>query len=1152
MCKIIKNIRIMLDRKSIGYSASISSSLLMIMLLLDLGGMTANANPFQQNIQQEFAQELTHDMPLANLYVNSRDETALHVSIDADEMYLLDLLHELANRVQVEISIHSETIRNRKVSYSAHNRSIYSVLDDLLADNDLEYTLQNDRKLLIIKNTEESFQQLVTGQVSDAETGESLPGVNIVVQGTNFGTTTDVNGEYTIEVEGPESILQFTYIGYSRQEVSVGDQDVIDIDLLPDLEQLDEVVVVGYGEQRRLHMTGSVGQVSFDEQMSSRSVSNLSSALSGLLPGMSVQQHTGMAGQSGSQLQIRGMGTVNNSSPLVVVDGMPDVDINRIDMRDVESVSVLKDAAAAAIYGSRAANGVIVITTKSGSRNQPATINYTSTVGFSQPTNFYDYLADYPRAMTLHMRAANAGHVAPSHRQGTVEEWFSKGMVDPIRYPNTNQWDEVLRTGQLQTHNISASGGSDNLNFFISAGLMDETGLQINNDYSRKNARVNLDYDIRDNIRVGTRLDGSWTDMTAPRSDGMTDPTGSGWDMQAAIAGILPVHPETGQFGGHMAYGEDPFAENLVASYTFMNRETKRNELNANLYGVLEPIEGLNLRADFGLRNFNQFYRNWSDPTIAYNFQTGQEARIRVQPNAGVSNSMNQGYKTHFQTRITFDREIFNGHNLGLLAGLTEEYWFNRSLSGSRMNRIHPSLIELNAALPEVQSASGTSSSEGLRSLIGRVNYVIEDKYLIEGSLRYDGSSKFLDDYQYGFFPSMAVGWVFTMEDFFPTTFLYQGKLRASIGKLGNNSGVGRFEQTETYAQTNYSFGGELAQGFSANKLINRNLSWEETRVINFGLELGFLDNRLTAEIDVYDRLTTGMIRPSSLSTLLAGYSAPRTNIGDLQNQGIEMTIGYQSALSTVQYDVRLNLAYNRNRLLDWNQHLTKGNVFLDLPYNYVYTREAVGIAQGWEDIQNAAYQNQSHVAPGDVIYKDLNGDGQITSEDRRAYPNFMRSSFPYQAGLNFAAAWRGFDLHLLLQAGAGRKDFWREPLNSVHVPQTRYAFQAHHWNDTWNLDNREASMPRIISGSGGSNHDQSTFWLDNLSYLRFKNVQIGYNLPITLIDRIGINQFRVYAAAENIFTLSSYRGIDPEKAASNNDPYPLLRTISLGVNITL
>ena len=999
-----------------------------------------------------------------------------------------------------------------------------------------------------------------SGRVLD-EKNNGLPGATVVLKNdVKTGTTTDANGKFTISIPTSGGTLVVSAIGYLAQEIAITTQTTLDVTMAPDVKTLNEVIVVGYGTQKKENLTGAVAAITIDDKIASRSISNVSSALSGLIPGLAVQQSTGQAGRSGSSLIIRGLGTVNNAGPLIVVDGIPDVDINRIDMNDVASISVLKDAASASVYGSRASNGVVLITTKNGSQNKKAQISYTGTYGVSQPTNFYSYFDDYARSLTMHLRASGAGASSTTYRYGTVEDWLSKSLIDPIKYPNTNWWDVILRDqGRIQTHNISASGGNDRSNFYLSAGLYDELGVLINHDFKRYNTRFNLDYKLSEKIKVGIRMDGQWSKQTYANSEGFITYTGTaGYDIRYAVAGMLPKNPITGQYGGIMAYGEDAFARNMLSQFEVNHNLRDRQEINANLYGEWTPLAGLTVRGDYGLRYYNQFTKSYSDPTDEINFQTGLLSRTLIAPSAGISNAVNSGYKTLLQGRVTYNRTLFGNHQLTLLGAYTEEYWFNRNLSASRQDRINPLLSEIDAALTTTQAAGGNSDAEGLRSGIARVNYAINDRYLFEANARYDGSSKFSPGFQYGFFPSASVGWRFSEEPFFKrySGFLSSGKIRASIGKLGNNSGVGRYEQRDIFNLTNYVFNSRISKGFSSARIINEDFSWEETNVTNVGLDLVFFGGRLSSEIDVYDKLTKGMIRPSSLSSFLSGYNAPRVNIGQLRNRGLEVNLTYRGKVRDANVGANLNLAYNRNKLLQWNEFLGKGFTYLNLPYHFAYGQVSKGIAQSWEDIANSPYQGQ-YFSPGDILYEDLNGDGQVNGEDRKAQPRFNRDQPSVTYGMNLFGNWRGFDISVLWQAATGRKDYWLEPFNNVNIPGTRNAFQDFHWNDTWTLDQRGASLPRLNSGSGANNQAESTFWLDDFSYLRLKNIQVGYNIPAKFMSRVGVSKLRVYGTAENLLTFTKYRGVDPEKSTSvsgaevNDDPFPLLKSYSFGLNLS-
>lgn len=997
-------------------------------------------------------------------------------------------------------------------------------------------------------------QRTVTGTVVDA-TGEPVIGANITVKGTTVGTVSDMDGKYSIQAS-PGSVLQVSYIGYLTQEIAVGNKSVINIRLVENQQALDEVVVVGYGTQKKVNLTGAVSSVKVDEKITNRSLTNVSSGLSGLVPGLAVSQATGMAGKNGADLKIRGLGTVNNANPLVVVDGMPDVDINRINMSDIESISVLKDATSSAVYGSRAANGVILITTKSGKNQEKTRINFTGSYAFVKPTKISEFMADYPRALTLEQRRSMTGTRRDQliFKDGTIDEWMAMGMIDPVRFPNTDWWDLISRDGAIQNYNLSVSGGNEKSNFYVSAGIMDEKGLQLNNDFRRYNVRVNYDYKLLHNMNIGIRVDGNTSNMLYSLEDGYTDSNSSntaGFDIQYAIAGIYPYDPELDRWGGVMAYGEDLQAYHPLSRMVNEQVHRDRQEANGNIYLDWTPIKGLTARVDFSGSYYNEFTKKAFMPTgFAYNFQTGEDVnRAYVGDNAGVSNNTKTGYKFLSTAQLRYNTRIADHHEIGAMLVYSEEYWHVRNLSASRNDRIHPSLSEINAALQDIQSTGGSSDAEGLRSLIGRINYTAFDRYLLEANFRYDGSSKFLPGSQYGFFPSVAVGWRFMEESFlkpFTERWLTNGKLRISYGGLGNNSGVSRYEQQETLAVQNYMMNGSIVRGFVNKKMVNKELSWEKTTVLNVGLDLGFLRNRLTAELDYYDRRTTGMNRPSQMSIHLTGaYTAPRANIGDLRNRGVEANITWTDKVNDWRYSFNVNASYNSTVLEKWNEFLSRGWVFLDMPYHFLYTYQVSGIAQTWDDVLNHTPQGAS---PGDLLREDLNGDGIIDGKDQKAYPHVQRDRPTAHFAFNGSVAYKGFDLSVLLQGAAGRKDFWLNNFNQVNFNERRYAASWWHWTNPWNLENREGPWPRL--GGSGNNQSESTFWLDNLAYLRLKNIQLGYTFPTRWLAKVGVSNLRLYFSAENLATITSFRGLDPEKTGHKSDLYPLNKSFSFGINL--
>jgi len=1087
---------------------------------------------------------------------------AQRITISKSNASLPTILKEIRTQSGYDFFFEDTSLENAKrVTIDVTNGTLEEVLKASFKDQPFIYSVTKNtivikRKPILStkpKPEPQHIQQTLTGKVTD-EAGNPLPGVSVLVKGTTKGTSTNEEGQFSIAAN-PNDILVFSYVGFVSREIPYSNQNSLDIRLATDNTAMDEVVVVGYGTQKKISMTGAVSSVKIDEKITNRALSNVSSALSGLMPGLAVNQNSGMAGQNSGIMKIRGLGTVNNSNPLVVVDGMPDVDINRINLNDIESISVLKDATSAAVYGSRAANGVILITTKTGKGQDRTRINFSSSYAVERPTNVMDFNENYAEALVVHQRAADHGGAGQVFHDGTVDQWMAMSMIDPLRFPNTDWWDIIIRNGEIQNYNLSASGGNENSNFYTSIGVMNQKGLQIGNDYKRYNGRLNYEFKVRSNIMGGARLDGNWTKYNSAGAEGFTNEsvTSGGYDLYAAVAGITPYDPVTGYYGGVMAYGESPQAYNPLARYENVFNKTDRQNLNSGVYLDWEPIEGLHARVDYALNYYNQFGKSYSIPNQGYDFQSGQFNRVNIGENAGISNTTSTGYKTQLNGRLNYDRS-FGKHTLGALVVYSEEYWYGRTQRGSRTDRLHPSLSEIDAASLETQTAGGNSFGEGLRSYIGRLNYSFDDTYLFEANFRYDGSSKFRDGSRYGFFPSIAVGWNFFKEDFvrsFTESFLSSGKIRASYGSLGNNSGVGRYEQLETLSQAHYFINNAIVKGLVNKKMVNEALTWEVSNVFNLGLDLGFKNDRFTMALDYYDRLTTGMNRPSDLSLLLSGaYDAPRRNIGNLRNRGIEGQFTYENSVNALSYRISLNASYNQNRLEKWNEFLGKGATYLDMPYHFVYMYIESGIAQSWQDIYDAPYQGQ-YYAPGDLLREDLNGDGQITGEDRKAFPRLQNDRPTTNYGLNASVSWKGIDLSVFLQGSAGRKDTWKTLYNTTSILVNHFASNNSHYNDTWTPENRDASFPRLITGSGGgSGQETGSFWMDDMSYLRFKNIQLGYNLPSQWLGKTGLANVRVFASGENLFTITGYRGLDPERTGDKNGLYPITKSFSFGINI--
>lgn len=1001
-----------------------------------------------------------------------------------------------------------------------------------------------------------NFQQQLVGQVLD---GSGKPLQGIIVKNLNSGqvTTTDNDGKFRLNGSNTDKI-QFSSVGFKDKVLDGSNVQAVALEASE--SELEEVVVVGYGTQRKSNITGAVSSVKFDEKTTSRGLSNISQALQGAIPGLAVSQNSGMAGNNAADLLIRGVGTVNSAGPLIVVDGMPDVNMNRVNVNDIESVTVLKDASSAAVYGSRAANGVVLITTKSGKLGTKAKISASGNWQLTKPTQSFDFVTNYAKAMDATQRAESFNTLASAYnyKNGTIDEWLALSMIDPKLYPSTNWWDVVLRDGQSSNYNVSVNGGGDKSKYYLSAGILDEKGIQIRNDFKRYNTALNFETGVGNNIDIGLRFSGNWSKYQYNYENGMTADGPSGVDLFSSTAGVLPYDPVTGYYGGAMAAGETILTNNMYADYMRRNlNNMNQKQALMNGFASWRPFKGFLAKAEYILSYDTRFQWKADIPTTLYNFQANTFNKILVADNEGISNINRENYKTQLNFRLSYDTKFGENHDFSLLGVYSEEYWNNRILSGTRRERIHPDLTDIDAgAQDDKQTVNGSTSTEGLRSYIGRMNYVAFGKYLFEGSFRVDGSSKFLPGDRYGFFPSGSVGWRISDENFFnnikSATGLNMAKLRASYGALGNNSGVGFYEQQENLTKTYYYLNQTVVTGLTNKKLINYDLTWEKTSAMNIGLDLAFLNNRLTAELEYYSRKTTGMNRPSDISIhLSSAYTpAPRRNIGDMLNRGVEANITWNDKIGDVKYIANFNIGYNKNTLLSWNEKLQRGPAFIDMPFNFVYAFESLGIAQTWEDVYKAAPQG---AVPGDILLKDINGDGRIDATDRVAYPEYQLSRPKTNFGFNGSVAWNNFDFSFILQGATGRKEFWMPRATSNYIGRNNQAITVDQMDNTWSLDNRDADYPRLmINGGAPGNTYLSTFWLQNLSYLRVKNLQLGYTFKQNMLNKIGVGNVRVFGSADNLAVFTKFTGLDPEKSSYANDAYPITKSFVFGLNIEL
>ncbi|MDR0698704.1 MAG: TonB-dependent receptor, partial [Tannerella sp.] len=968
----------------------------------------------------------------------------------------------------------------------------------------------------------------ITGTVVDPA-GEPVIGANVVEKGvaTN-GTTTDVDGKFSLNVS-PGATLVVSFIGYVTQEIAVGNRMEMQITLQEDLQALEEVVVVGYGTQRKVNLTGAVSNVNFEsEAIASRPLTSASSALSGLSSGLVVRQSSGTPGSDNASLRVRGLGTLNNSDPLVLIDGQPG-DLNSLSPGDISSVSVLKDAASSAIYGSRAANGVILVTTKSGSDSGgKVTFNYTGSVGRSEPTKLFDVISNTADHMTLVNQIDRNSNRTPSFTQEWIDEWREKSKTDPILYPNTDWWDAVLTPDIIQNHSFSARGGSNKIGFYTSFDYLDNQGMMANTGYKRYTFRNNLTYQVNDWLKLGNILTAMLGDSEP------ADPNSVFQWWQGTTPGMLPKHPD-GRYGGAMTGGGESGVSNSLKVLELARGEKKMQRYTGKIYAVLMPIKGLEITGSYFVDMYN--YDTWSseDQASNWNFQTETET---FTPSGVISiwNSYSKAARYVTDIYADYSKTFANVHDVHVLAGFNQEYYKSNSFSANKRDLYSLDTPVLDAAPTNVSSA-GTAADFAMRSFFGRLNYEYAHKYLFEANLRADGSSRFAPHARWGTFPSFSAGWRISEEAFWGdlNNTVNNLKFRTSWGKLGNNS-IGNYDWQDVYAAANYSFNGTVVKGLAPSAIANDRISWETTDIFNLGIDAG-LFRKVSLSLEYYNKLTHGILYRNPIPYVNGGLTAPMVNSAKVQNRGFEGDINYRTALGRdFNISIGFNGSINHNKIVQYKGDLLEAHgqgVWTEgQPMDKFYVREIDHIIQDQAEIDQLVADGWTFSpvtpGPGDFLYKDQNGDKKINDDDRVLKGNPI-PVFTY--GGNLSAEYRGFDFYTLITGVSGwdkyiTANFFSFNITPGYISNTEYL-------NSWTETNRSTTIPKIYF-SDARNQQTSAYHLHDASYFRVKTLQLGYTVPRRITKRIQIDRVRVYVNLENFFTFTSYPGMDPETTSSS------------------
>lgn len=941
-------------------------------------------------------------------------------------------------------------------------------------------------------------QKTIKGTVKDA-TGESIIGANVIVKGSTVGVITDIDGNFTLDVPA-NATLQISYIGYLSQEIKVGSQTSFNIQLQEDSKTLDEVVVVGYGVQKKVNLTGSVSSVNFEDQVASRPVTNVSSALAGLSSGVQVMQTSGRPGDDGASILIRGVGTMNNSSPLVIVDGMEGL-MDSVNPQDIETISILKDAASCAIYGSRAANGVILITTKRGKRDR-VTVSYSGHVSYAQPTNLIDMMSNYADYMELLNESFTNIGQNKHFSQSTIDLWREKsedpngvnalGVPNYVAFPNTDWQKEIFQHGLVNDHNLSVNGGSDKIRFLLSAGYMDNPGLVENTGVTRYSIRANVEADINKWLSVGTRMYASQEDKDPGNFDNANN------YLRQTTPGLYP------RWNGHNGYPEAP-EESATANslYSFLNGvdgDLRKSRFNTTLFSKVKFMKGLTWDFNFNYQRRWDEERTWTNALDKVRFSDGKVMSPPTEPSQMSTSFYNySNYAYTLENLLNYNTSI-GKHDIGALLGYQEYYYYEYSTSGSKKGLIDQS-INVPGSATEMTSIGGSALDRASRSYFGRINYAYNSRYLFEANLRYDGSGRYHADNRWGTFPSFSGAWRISEESFMESTrsWLDNLKIRASWGKLGNNGANESkydYKYQSTYSLSNYSFGGLQAPGLASTVISNSLLSWETSKSTNFGIDMNLLNNRLSVVLDIYDRITTGILEYPSIYMTMGSKTAPLLNIAEMNNRGVELALGWSDKIKDVNYSISGNFSYNQNKVTEykgtyeagwkvkdngdkyWESNIGKvakgsgdiaqtiagkklGEYYLKSVYsgsgNYFKADGAVDINGGPKDgmirtendmkwakaMVEAGHKfmpNQTiaknKIWYGDYIYADANGDGIYGSSDDREFQGVSKNP-KYNFGFQASASWKGFDISMNWAGAAGFKLYWG-PATGYNTSTTR------------------------------------------------------------------------------------------------------------------
>lgn len=1139
-------------------------------------GAASISAPLWEHGQQEVKSQL-----VAN--VNAQRQ----LSLELKNKTLVESLHILAKKTKVGLSLQSESIPDKRISLTLKNVTVYQALDELLKDTDLEAVLPSSRDVIIIKPKEDRLQKIqmetVRGTVVDAQSGEPLPGVNVVVPGTSIGTATNPEGRYELQnIPSDAESLEFTFIGYETLIVDINERTVIDVELSPRVGELGEMVVIGYGERDRKDLTGSISTVSSDRIEQSLAVSP-DLALQGLTAGVFI---SGVSGNplERPQIRIRGVSTFGVADPLIVIDGVPvtefgagaegsgaaardlrgDVNIfSLVNPDDIASISVLKDASAAAVYGVRAANGVILITTKRGSEGSPQ-IEVNLSRGVQNIPGSVDVLGVQQYTELYQESFENNPDLA-----GTMPDVFDSNSPDYLGNRSFYNWQEAYKNENAisEDYNLRVSGGDASTTYYLSAGFVKSEGTIVGNELKRRSLAANVNSNISDRIKTGVTYRLGYVNA-------LNNLQGASIEEGSLAPPWQPIYDSDGPMGyatvvedGDLRWGPQTRFNRLA--WQHLNESS--SELVRNMgsaFVEVEPIQNLLFRGTLNVDWYQQTEHNYSDILQQHFSTTGSV------PNTAEGSVGRFGERKSTNSNITREISVnyvndFGKHSVNLLANaLRQEYGVIGTDASGRYipNRNPEQRFIQRTGDPEDTQSFHWLQEDALMGIMGRLSYNYDSRYYLDATVRRDGTSRFAPDYRWGTFPSVSMAWRVSSEDFMNRfEFISDLKLRGGWGQLGNQE-TSRFAYISTVGQQPmYTFGardgdptGNLVNGIRLPDFPSEELTWEVVTTINAGLDAVLFNDRLSFTAEYYNRVTDGILQSVAVARSVGNEHDPIFNVASVLNRGFEFQVGYNGMAGPVNYNISGNLTTVNNEVLELADGLPFGDNFGRIeegyPLGYLWGYKVGGIFQNPNEVDEWLANNSepgADKATGDIWYQDIGSedgggpDGVIDANDR----TYLGSTIPgYYYGLNMNFMYKGLDLSLFFQ-GVGdiqKYNFLRrggEGMDSNGVNQWASVV------DRWTPENPSTTMPRAVHGDPGKNLRISDRFVEDADYFRLKNFQLGYTLQPELLSRLGIgttSKYRLYVSGSNLFTVTNWSGIDPE-----NDYIPPARVFTIGVNVS-